>query len=150
MMKRTYVPAYRLLLSLSNKQFIIYSLLWSPCKCQCSCQYVYGYGANTLLQAQRIARPDFWVRDRDFISRSLNDETRPRPFFFWVSISRRDRDFFFLSLNDETRPRLFFSWVSMSRQDRDFFLLSLNVETRPRLFRSLNIETRPRLLYKTW
>jgi hypothetical protein len=31
MMKRTYVPAYRLLLSLSNKQFIIYSLLWSPC-----------------------------------------------------------------------------------------------------------------------
>ena len=33
---------------------------------------------------QRIARPDFWVqdRDRDFISRSLNDETRPRPFFF--------------------------------------------------------------------
>ena len=31
MMKRTYVPAYRLLLSLGNKQFIIYSLLWSPC-----------------------------------------------------------------------------------------------------------------------
>ena len=36
------------------------------------------------LSEQRIARPDFWVRDRDrdFISRSLNDETRPRLFFF--------------------------------------------------------------------
>ena len=31
MMKRTFVPADRLLLSLSNKRFIIYSLLWSPC-----------------------------------------------------------------------------------------------------------------------
>ena len=32
MMIKTYVPAYRLLRSLSNKQFIIYSLLWSPCR----------------------------------------------------------------------------------------------------------------------
>ena len=59
---------------------------------------------------QGVARLDFWVRDRDrdFVSLSLNGETRPRlfssesqyrdeteTFFFRVSISRRDRDFFF-------------------------------------------------------
>ena len=45
---------------------------------------------------QGVARLDFWVRDRDrdFVSLSLNIETRLR--------------LFFQSLNVETRPRLFF------------------------------------------
>ena len=34
-----------------------------------------------------------FVRDRDFISWSLNDEIRPRLVFLWVSISRWDRCF---------------------------------------------------------
>ena len=105
----------------------VYATRKKPLKCPLCSAYIGN--------VQRIARPDFLVRDRDrdFISGSLNDETRPRLFFFWVSISRRDRDFFFLSLNVETRPRLFFFWVSMSRRDRDFFFQSLNIETRPRL-----------------
>ena len=56
---------------------------------------------------QRIARPEYRVQDLDFISRSLNDETRPRLFFFWVSMSRRDQDCF---------------GVSISRRDRDFYI----------------------------
>ena len=75
--------------------------------------------------------------DRDFISKSLYDETRPRLFFLQFSIPRQDRVFFSSSQCwDDTE--IFFSWVSMLRRDRDFFLLSLNVEARLRL------------LYKPW
>ena len=84
---------------------------------------------------QGVAKLDFWVRDRDFVSLSLIGETRPRLF---SSESQ---------YQDETE--LFFPESQCRNRTETFFSGSLNVETRPRLFQSLNIATRQRLLYKT-
>ena len=84
---------------------------------------------------QRISRPDFWLRYRDLISRSLHDKTRPRLF---SSESQ---------YQDETE--IFFPESQCRNRTETFFSGSLNVETRPSLFQSLNIATRQRLLYKT-
>ena len=103
---------------------------FSPCKMN------YFPAGGIPPPTQGVARLDFWVRDRDwdFVSLSLNGETRPRlfssesqyrdeteTFFFRVSMSRRDRDFFSSESQCRDETETFFFRVSISRRDRDFF-----------------------------
>ena len=49
-------------------------------QCWISCKTTPHATPHHVQHPQRIVRPEFWVWDRDFTSRSLNDEMRPRLF----------------------------------------------------------------------